>query len=202
MPCLVRTNCKGTIKWLGQVNAPEVNIRSKSLPKALATFEGITGEAHSGNTRKSCVRVTMLHPKGTEIRNTRQLSVLSAEENEEIAALLKLEKLNPSWLGASIVIAGIPDFTHIPPGSRLQTFAGTTLTVDLENAPCNWPAKEIEAEHPGRGKGFKNAANGRRGLTAWVERPGPLSVGDSVTLFIPSQRVWEPNSEIMSGSGF
>ncbi len=192
MPCLVKTDHVGTITWLGRVNAPEINIRSEALANVEATFEGITGEAHLGTTRPSCVRVTMLHPKDTEIRNTRQLSILSAEENAEIAAAIGLEELDPRWLGASIVIEGIPDFTHIPPGSRLQTAAGTTITVDLENAPCNWPAKEIETDRPGHGKAFKQAATGRRGLTAWIERPGPLAIGDAVHLYVPSQRGWEP----------
>jgi hypothetical protein len=192
MSCLVKSKYIGTITWLGRVAAPQDNIRSEALNTAEATFDGILGESHSGATRPSCVRVTMLHPKNTEIRNTRQLSILSAEENAEIAAGIGLEQLDPSWLGASIVIAGLPDFTHIPPGSRLQTTAGTTLTADLENAPCIWPAKEIETEHWGHGKAFKSAAKGRRGITAWVERPGPLSIGDTVHLFIPTQQVWQP----------
>ena len=192
MSCLVKSQYIGTITWLGRVSAPEYNIRSEALNTAEANFEGILGESHSGATRPSCVRVTMLHPKSTEIRNTRQLSVLSAEENAEIASGIGLEQLDPSWLGASIVIAGIPDLTHIPPGSRLQTGAGTTLTADLENAPCNWPAKEIETDHPGHGKAFKSVAKGRRGITAWVERPGRLSLGDDGNLFIPAQRDWQP----------
>ena len=193
MSCLVKTDFIGTIAWLGRVSRPENNIRSEALTIAEAGFEGIIGEAHSGATRPSCVRVSMLYPKGTEIRNTRQLSILSAEENAEIAASIGLTQLDPSWLGASIVIAGLPDFTHIPSGSRLQTEAGTTRTVDLENAPCNWPAKEIEMDRPGHGKAFKSAAKGRRGITAWVERPGVLSIGDTVNLFVPTQRSWQPN---------
>ena len=193
MSCLFKTDFIGTIAWLGRVSRPKNNIRSEALTIAEAGFEGIIGEAHSGATRPSCVRVSMLYPKGTEIRNTRQLSILSAEENAEIAASIGLTQLDPSWLGASIVIAGLPDFTHIPPGSRLQTEAGTTLTVDLENAPCNWPAKEIEMDRPGHGKAFKSAAKGRRGITAWVERPGVLSIGDTVNLFVPTQRSWQPN---------
>ena len=192
MSCLVKSKYIGTITWLGRVNAPEDNIRSEALTTADATFDGIIGESHSSATRPSCVRVTMLYPKGTEIRNTRQLSILSAEENAEIGASMGLKHLDPSWLGASIVIAGLPDFTHIPPGSRLQTTKGTTLTADLENEPCNWPAKEIETECPGHGKAFKSIAKGRRGITAWVERPGPLSLGDTVHLFIPTQRTWQP----------
>ncbi|MDB2610053.1 sulfurase, partial [Paracoccaceae bacterium] len=68
MSCLVKTDFKGTIAWLGRVSTPENNIRSESLTSAEASFEGIIGEAHSGATRPSCVRVTMLYPKGTEIR--------------------------------------------------------------------------------------------------------------------------------------
>ena len=192
MSCLLKSEYSGTITWLGRVLTPEDSIRSEALNAVETTFNGIVGESHSGATRPSCLRVTMLHPKSTEIRNTRQLSILSAEENAEIAASIGLEQLDPSWLGASIVISGVPDFTHIPPGSRLQTAAGTTLTVDLENAPCNWPAKEIEADRPGHGKAFRSAAKGRRGITAWVERPGPLSIGDTVNLFIPTQRTWQP----------
>lgn len=192
MSCLLKSEYSGTITWLGRVLTPEDSIRSEALNAVETTFNGIVGEPHSGATRPSCLRVTMLHPKSTEIRNTRQLSILSAEENAEIAASIGLEQLDPNWLGASIVISGVPDFTHIPPGSRLQTAAGTTLTVDLENAPCNWPAKEIEADRPGHGKAFRSAAKGRRGITAWVERPGPLSIGDTVNLFIPTQRTWQP----------
>jgi hypothetical protein len=192
MSCLLKSEYSGTITWLGRVLTPEDSIRSEALNAVETTFNGIVGESHSGATRPSCLRVTMLHPKSTEIRNTRQLSILSAEENAEIAASIGLEQLDPNWLGASIVISGVPDFTHIPPGSRLQTAAGTTLTVDLENAPCNWPAKEIEADRPGHGKAFRSAAKGRRGITAWVERPGPLSIGDTVNLFIPTQRTWQP----------
>jgi MOSC domain-containing protein YiiM len=192
MSCLLKSEYSGTITWLGRVLTPEDSIKSEALNTVETTFDGIVGESHSGATRPSCLRVTMLHPKSTEIGNTRQLSILSAEENAEIAASIGLEQLDPSWLGASIVISGVPDFTHIPPGSRLQTAAGTTLTVDLENAPCNWPAKEIEADCPGHGKAFRSAAKGRRGITAWVERPGPLSIGDTVNLFIPTQRIWQP----------
>ena len=191
MDCLVKTKYVGKISWLGRVpTLDHAGIRSEKTESVEASIDGIDGELHSGTTRASCVRVTMLHPKGTEIRNTRQLSILSEEENAAIAAELGLDALDPEWLGASIVVQGIPDFSHVPPGSRLQTANGTTLTVDLENAPCQFPAKEIEMEHPGHGKGFKPAAKNRRGVTAWVERAGPLTVGDEVALFVPAQRPW------------
>ena len=72
MSCLVKTDFRGTIAWLGRVSTPENNIRSESLTSAEVSFEGIIGEAHFGATRPSCVRVTMLYPKGTEIRVSSQ----------------------------------------------------------------------------------------------------------------------------------
>ena len=192
MPCLIDSGHTGTIAWLGRVPDRDASLRAEALDKVQATFDGLNGESHRGATRPACIRVNMLHDKGTEIRNTRQLSILSAAENAAIAAEIGLDTLNPIWLGASMVIDGIADFTHIPPGSRLQSSSGTTLTVDHENGPCNWPGKEIEADHPGHGKAFRKAAENRRGVVGWVERPGPLAVGDSVKLFIPAQRAWQP----------
>ena len=48
----------------------------------------------------------------------------------------------------------------------------------------------IEKALPGQGKGFKAAAAGKRGVTAWVEREGVLRLGDVVTLHVPAQRAW------------
>ena len=67
-----------------------------------------------------------------------------------------------------------------------------TVTVDMLNHPCHLPAPVIEAEVPGAGRAFKRAAEGRRGVTAWVEREGRLAVGDALRLFIPGQRAWAP----------
>jgi MOSC domain-containing protein YiiM len=153
-------------------------------------FAGIAGEVHEGTTRKSCSRVTGQFPEGTVIRNTRQLTILSAEETQAIATEMGLEALDPSLLGANVVIKGIPDFTHVPPSSRLQSQTGTTVVIDRINLPCLYPAKAVEAAHDGFGRAFKPAAKGRRGVTAWVEREGALQVGDQLRLHIPDQRPW------------
>lgn len=191
MFALQETEITGTVTWLGKVSSQNDNIRSAPLQQMPLSFAGTAGEHHAGETRASCVRVRNIHPKGTKIRNTRQLSVLSAEEMAQIAAEIGLGHLDPVWLGASLVIEGIPDFTHLPPSSRLQGPDGATLVVDVENLPCNWPGKEIERDHPGHGKPFKAAAKDRRGVTAWVEREGVLSVGDQLRLFVPAQRAWQ-----------
>lgn len=190
MPALVATECVGEITWLGRVENRRAALQSARLPEVSARFEGIADEDHGGLTRLSCSRVVTQYPRGTEIRNVRQLAVVCAEELQQIAKAMGLDEIDPAWLGSSMVVRGLPDFTHLPPSSRLQTQAGVTLTVDMENRSCNLPAKVIDGVHPGRGKAFKAAAKGRRGVTAWVERQGLLRVGDSVTLHVPDQRAW------------
>ncbi len=190
MPALLPTEITARITWLGRVKDGGEGIRSVPLDAVHVSYAGVEGEVHSGLTRASCVRVKDQYPEGTEIRNVRQFSILSAEEMAEIAAELGVETLEPEWLGASMVIEGIPDFSHVPPSSRLQNADGTALVIDMQNRPCIYPAKEIEKDRPGHGKAFKLAAKGKRGVTAWVEREGPLKVGDELRLHIPDQRVW------------
>ena len=191
MPALVPSSFEGVIAWLGVVRAALGVLPSQAETEVFASFAGVVGEVHGGVTRASCSRVTGQYPRGTEIRNVRQFSVLSAEELALIAQGMGLAVLDPGLLGASLVISGIPDFTHLPPSSRLQFEGGATLVVDMENRPCQLPAKEIEAVHQGFGKRFKPAASDRRGVTAWVEREGVLRVGAKVRLHVPDQRAWD-----------
>ncbi len=198
MPALEKTKHVGQITWLGRVphrDAPE--IVGEPLDAMMLGFDGFSGEVHAGLTRASCSRVTSQYPKDTEIRNVRQVSIVSAEELSLIADKLGLSEVDPAWLGASIVVSGIADFTHVPPSSRLQGPDGVTLTVDMLNQPCNLVAKTIEDARPGHGKAFKAAAAGRRGVTAWVERPGTLRLGDLVRLHIPAQRAWAPQPDLL-----
>jgi hypothetical protein len=192
MPALIPTNLTARVVWLGCQPAPveRLVIRSVPLTEMALSFAGYAGESHAGLTRPSCSRVLKQHPKGTEIRNVRQLCLVSAEEMAEVAAELGLERMDYAWVGASLVVEGIPDFTHVPPSSRLQGPDGVTLVVDMENLPCQEPAVTIDKALPGHGKGFRAAAKDRRGVTAWVEREGVLRLGDVLTLHVPAQRAW------------
>lgn len=192
MPALMPTDHQGTIVWLGRVTDRAAQLASAPAAELRATFAGPEGEAHGGLTRPSCSRVAALYPRETEIRNVRQFTVLSAEDLDAIARELAIETLDPGLLGATLVISGIADFSHLPPSSRLQAEGGATLVIDMQNRPCNLPAPGIEAAHPGKGRLFKTAAQGRRGVTAWVEREGVLRLGARVRLFVPDQRAWQP----------
>ena len=198
MPALLPTDHYGTITWLGRVADRAAALASAPIAEITLTFAGMPGEAHGGLTRPACSRVASQHPQGTVIRNVRQLSILSREDLDAIARDMGIANLDPALVGASVVIAGIADFTHVPPSSRLQTDRGATLVVDMENRPCTLPGPGIEAAHPGFGPAFKPAAKGRRGVTAWVEREGLLRVGDRIRLHIPDQHPWAPSSRLSS----
>ena len=192
MPALVRTAFQGRITWLGVQRRPVENlvIFGEPVVEMPLTFAGFSDEVHAGETRLSCGRVTQQHPRGTVIRNVRQLCVVSAEELAVISEKLGMDAIDPAWVGASMVIEGIPDFSHVPPSSRLQGPDGTTLVVDMENHPCQEPAVTMALASGGQGKAFKAAAKGLRGVTAWVERPGTLRLGENLSLHAPSQPAW------------
>lgn len=190
MPVLQSTEITGRVTWLGLVTDRNESLCSAPVDRVEATFDGLEGEYHSGLIRESCARVRTQYAVGTPIRNTRQVSLLSAEELAATGAALELDELPPEWVGTNILIEGIPDFTQLPPSSRLIFERGASLVVDMENAPCQWPAKEIERHRPGHGTGYKPAAKGRRGLTGWVEAEGMILLGDEVRLHVPPQRLY------------
>lgn len=190
MPVLKPTDFIGRIVWLGLVRDRSAQLEAEAVAELTATFAGPVGEDHGGLTRPSCSRVVAQYPKGTTIRNTRQFTILSVEELAATAAKMGLERLDPALVGATMVIEGIPDLSHLPPSSRLQGPEGATLVVDIENRSCQLPAKPIEARHAGFGAKYKSAASGRRGLTAWVEREGVFRLNDAIRLHIPDQPIW------------
>lgn len=191
MAALKPTHFIGTITWLGLVADRDAQLESQALSSLTALYSGPVGEAHGGLTRPSCSRVLGQYPRNTDIRNTRQFAIVSQEELDRTAADMGLDRLDPALLGSTMVIAGIPDFSHLPPSSRLQGEGGATLVVDMNNRPCTLPARPIENRHQGFGAKFKPAAMNRRGITAWVEREGTFHLGEKIRLHVPDQRSWD-----------
>lgn len=190
MPALEPVPFDAEITWLGRVPMGGAQLASVACATLDLGFAGPVGEAHAGLTRQACSRVKALYPRGSLIRNTRQISILSAEELDLVARDIGLAALDPSLIGASMVLRNVPDLTHLPPSTRLLAPSGACVVVDMENRSCNLPAREIERAHPGHGAGFKAAARGRRGVTAWVEAEGALHLGDRLRLFVPDQPAW------------
>lgn len=165
-------------------------------PKVRVSLEGFEGDKHAGLTYQSSVR-TPHYPRGTVIRNTRQISIVSTHELDLIAVALGVPVVLPEWLGANLVIRGIPDLTQLPPSTRLFFPQDTVLVVDGENMPCVFPGNVIQAQYPaigGLAHQFPKMAIHRRGVVAWVERPGLVTEGDRVVARIPPQVMYSiPN---------
>lgn len=157
---------------------------TRALDVAVLSYAGLEGDRHAGLTMKTGVRQKHL-PKGTEIRNARQLSLLSVEELERVAQALGVPRLDYRWLGANVLISGAPELTKVPPGSRFVFSSGAVLCIDGDNDPCTKAGRAV-AQALGADEGlaqrFVKAADRLRGLVAWVERPGSLKTGDRVTL--------------------
>lgn len=172
-------------------SSPEKDLSSSRVDSVEVSYEGFAGESHSGLLRKSCVRVRNLYQQGTEIRNVRQISILSSEDIQQIADNMGVSHLQPEWVGANLLVSGIPRFSKLPPSTRLIFESGASLVIDLENSPCKYPGEIIERFHPGSGSKFARAAVGLRGVTAWVEREGHIKTGDTIQVFMPPQEIYE-----------
>ena len=190
MAILTKLGFTGTVAAL-LANPDRASGLEKSRRDRLTlTFDGIEGDCHGGRTRRSDSRMVTQYRRGTEVANTRQLSILSEEELGDIAANMGLDALSPEWVGANLVTRGIPDLSLLPPSTRLMFSSGATLIVDMENAPCRFVAEVIERHRPGKGSGFIAAARHKRGVVAWVEKPGDIALGDEIVLHVPPQRLY------------
>lgn len=163
------------------------------------TYGGIKGDYHEGLTRNSGAREPW-YQRGTEMRNERHLSILSEEELVEIAADMGVNAIEPGWIGANLVFEGIPSLSYLPPRTLILFDHGVTLRIDGYNAPCREAGGSIarhlgiEAEDHTRtdmALKFKEAANMKRGLVAWIERQGEIRPGDEFTARIWPQWVYE-----------
>jgi hypothetical protein len=157
-------------------------VESTPHPELQLTYAGVVGDRHEGLVRPSGAREPW-YPRGTKMRNERQLSILSVEELAEVAATLGLPALPAEWIGANLALSGIPQFSKLPPRTLLMFPSGATIRIDGDNGPCRISGRSILAHHPDRADvefGFVKAAMGKRGLLGWVEREGAIRPGDEV----------------------
>lgn len=191
MPILRPTDIYGEIIFLGVNPSRDSGLASQPIDRVEARYDGFEGEAHGGLTRPSCSRVKLQYPRGTEIRNSRQITIVAAEEMTAVGAEMGGPgPVEPAWIGANMMLKGVPDLTLLPPGARLIFDGGVSITVDMQNGPCKFAAEAIENHWPGRGLAFPKVARDRRGVTAWIERPGALALGETCRLHIPPQRIY------------
>jgi hypothetical protein len=190
MPLLTKLKFTGKIEGIYLRPSREGGFEKAPADEMRLGLDGPEGDCHTGPTRKSDSRTLALYPRGLDIRNVRQLTLLSKEELEKMADALGIAAVDPSWLGANLVLSGIPEFTFLPPSTRLQFPSGATIVVDMENYPCSQIAEVIGRHHPEVERMVVKKAMHKRGVTAWVERKGLVKSGDDVSLFIPTQRIY------------
>ena len=190
MPLLTKLKFTGTIQGLYLRPSREGGFEKSPAGEMQLTLAGPVGDCHTGETRKSDSRTKALYERGLDIRNVRQLTLLSSEELQVLAGELGIASVDPSWLGANVVFSGIRDLTFLPPSTRLQFPSGATIVVDMENYPCSQIAEVVGRYHPEVQNKVVKMAMHKRGLTAWIEREGTIRVGDAVAIFIPPQRVY------------
>ncbi|WP_160725191.1 MOSC domain-containing protein [Bacillus sp. USDA818B3_A] len=159
---------------------------TRRIPETLLEFGGIRGDRHFGLTSKADSRQPM-YPRGTEILNRRQITIVSEEELSQIASELGVEKVLPEWLGANLLVKGFPELTKLPLGSRILFPSGAGLICMGENMPCTLPGEEIQKQYETHSKlatRFVKAGFKRRGVVCAVERPGTINETDEVQILI------------------
>lgn len=155
--------------------------------KVRVNFGGFEGDRHASMTMRSTSR-TSRYPRNTMIRNSRQVTILSVEELAAMSEELGIAEIRPEWLGGNMLVSGIPMLTLLPRGTRLYFPDRACLVAEGLNQPCTGPGEVIQTHYPevsGLAATFVQAALRRRGLVAWVERPGTISNGDRFEAALP-----------------
>jgi len=172
---------------------------SRDVETLRLTYGGVKDDYHEGPTRQSGAREPW-YPRGTEMRNERQLSILSEEELAAIAQNMGLEKVDAGWVGANLVMEGIPNLTYLPPRTLLMFDGGVTIRIDGDNGPCKYAGAEIarnigetaaDLKNTETALSFVKAAQMKRGLVGWVEREGEIRPGEGFTARIWHQWIYE-----------
>ena len=156
------------------------------VPALDLDWGGAIGDRHHGVTMSSDTRQKEVFARGTEIRNHRQLSIIDAAELAEIAAALGIDELAAGTIADNICTSGIPGLTALEAMSRLEFASGAVLMTGGRNAPCTIAGRMVQARYGSPAEKFPKAAFDRRGITAWVERPGAIRPGDEVRVLPPT----------------
>ncbi|RVB08313.1 MAG: molybdenum cofactor sulfurase, partial [Mesorhizobium sp.] len=98
--------------------APADHFQTRPVDELLLDFDGIAGDFHAGPTRRAGGREPW-YPRGTEMRNERQLSIVAADELAVVAQRMGLAEIRPEWIGANLVIEGVPNLSMLPAGTLL-----------------------------------------------------------------------------------
>ena len=182
---------RGTIA--GLFVAQGESFQTSPVAELPLTFEGIPGDVHAGFTRRSGGREPW-YDRGTEMRNERQLSLLSVDELRTVARRMEIPELKSEWIGGNLLLDGIANLTRLPPRTVLFFDGGATIRIDGDNAPCRVAGRSIAAQFDGREDlemAFPKQSDGLRGLVAWVEKEGTIKTGEGFEARVPPQWIYQ-----------
>ncbi|MEE9374955.1 MAG: molybdenum cofactor sulfurase [Rhizobiaceae bacterium] len=185
---------KGRVKGLYQAQGR--NFVTAPVDEMQLTYDGIPGDFHGGATRNSGGREPW-YARETEMRNERQLSLLAPDELTLVAQRLDIPELKPEWIGGNLLLEGIENLTMLPPRTLLFFENGVTIKIDGDNAPCRPSGRSIAEQFEGRDDielEFVKQAQQLRGLVAWVEKPGVISIGESFEARVHPQWIYTASS--------
>ncbi|TIT21873.1 MAG: MOSC domain-containing protein [Mesorhizobium sp.] len=174
--------------------APFDRFETRAVDTLQLGFDGIEGDFHAGTTRRSGGREPW-YPRGTEMRNERQLSIVAADELAIVAERMGIAEIKPEWIGANLLIEGLPHLSMLPSGSLLFFKGGATVKIDAQNGPCRIAGRPVAekagmADHEAGALLFPKAAKRSRGLVAWVEKPGTIAAGEEISVRVPEQWIY------------
>ncbi|GGE41904.1 molybdenum cofactor sulfurase [Agaricicola taiwanensis] len=183
----------------------EVLVEGNAHPETRRTgcvsidFEGMGGSRHYGYLRKAGPREPW-YKRGSLMRSGRQITLVSREELAAVADAMQIERLEAAWIGANVVVEGLPDLSWLPAATRIVAPSGLVFVVEGQNAPCRIAGKAIARHVPVErraeiDRSFAKAAAGQRGLVASVERPGDLRSGDALIVKVGKQWIYDPQDQ-------
>lgn len=185
---------KLTARIAGLYAALKGSFETEPVDELPLGFDGIDGDFHAGPTRRSGSREPW-YPRGTEMRNERQLSIVAPDEMAVVAERMGLAELRPEWIGANLLIDGLPNLSMLPAGTLLFFKGGVTVKIDGQNHPCRYAGESIARnagmeDQKGGALLFPKTAKRLRGLVGWVEKPGRVSVGEEISVRVPEQWIY------------
>jgi hypothetical protein len=174
--------------------APDNDFETRATDGLELGFQGIASDFHAGYTRRSGGREPW-YPRGTEMRNERQLTIVAPDELAQSAVGMGIAEIKPEWIGANLLLDGLPRLSMLPSGTLLFFKGGVTLKIDAQNGPCRLAGRRIAeragmADLDGSALLFPKVAKRLRGLVAWVEKPGRIEPGEEVSVRVPEQWIY------------
>ena len=167
--------------------------------------QGPEGDSHCGFSRKlsghdsDYIRTSNLKKKEDEVFNWRSWTAISQEEMSSVSQDLEVV-IPQGCLLENMVVTGIPNFSKLPPTSRLvfpkhdqselfdqHAVGQAILAVWEENSPCRHVGERLEKHYGEDGlmARFVAAAQGKRGVMGFVLSAGLVKVGDPIEVYPP-----------------